>query len=114
MPSQSILPLRGLPQYFVQALEPIAQYWQAVGMSLGTAWPVCMDRYLDDETFSPLVCLAEDLMNILMEATTACRLSQSMLQRLKAHMQRETGESTCKPSPSQVPPTTSLLCSMRT
>lgn len=103
VPSHSLLPLRGLPQYFVQALEPLARYWQAVGMSLGTTWPDCMVHYLADETFSPLVTLAEDLMTILIESSPTCHLSVPMLQRLKAHMQHEAGESTCHPIPSQVP-----------
>lgn len=92
VPSQSLIPLRGLPLSFMKALEPIARYWQAVGMSVGTTWADCMNHYHADETFSPLISLAEDLMNVLTEATSACRLSLAMLRRLKARMRSEASD----------------------
>jgi hypothetical protein len=100
VPSQSLLPLPGLPQSFLQALEPVAQYWKAVGMSLGTAWPDCMEHY--DETFSPLISMADDLMNILTESTSACTLSLEMLQLLRDDIRLATSDSTCQANPSQV------------
>jgi hypothetical protein len=102
VPSRSLLPLPGLPQSYLQALEPVAHYWKAVGMSLGTAWPDCMEHYGDDETFSPLIGMADDLMNILTESTSACTLSLEMLQRLRDDIRLATSDSSCQANPSQV------------
>lgn len=112
IPSESLLPLQGLPRMFLQALDPIARYWQAVGMSFSAKWPECMWHCHGDETFSPLIGLANDLIHVLTECTSASSLSLMMLERLKARLKLESSDNTDQALPSQVHLNPHDTCSM--
>lgn len=81
--SPEVLPLTTLPEIFRNALAPLADYWEVVGMSLGGAWPDSLDTYLIKDTFGDLIAHAEELVAVLLEDTPDCPASTAAVERIR-------------------------------
>lgn len=78
-----LLPLAALPQSFQDALAPLAEYWQVVGMAFGGPWPEPLDSYIAQDAFGEVVSHAEDLVAILLEDTPQCPVPVAELDRIR-------------------------------
>lgn len=90
--SPDILPLAALPRCFQNAMAPLADYWNVVGMGLGGTWPLSLDNYISQNTFGELITHAEDLITILLEDSPECPAAPSTVDRIRQRLRAGASE----------------------